>query len=62
MYIYVYTMEIQRSSLNMLQIKTPIDGQEIHMKEVKKFGNGAKIDFLKRFIGKKVIVVVLKDD
>lgn len=55
-------MEIQRSSLNMLQIKTPIDGQEIHMKEVKKFGNGAKIDFLKRFIGKKVIVVVLKDD
>jgi putative transposon-encoded protein len=46
----------------MLEVKTPIDGEEIHVREVTKFGNGAKIDFLGKFIGKKVLVVVLKDD
>lgn len=55
-------MRIVRPTKNILQIKTPIEGEEIHIKEVKKVGNGAKIDFTKKFIGKKVIVVVLKDE
>jgi putative transposon-encoded protein len=53
-------MRIVRPTPNVLEIKTPIYGEEIHVREVKKFGNGAKIDFAKNLIGKKVIVVVLK--
>lgn len=30
-------------------------------RSVTKFGTGAKIDFLKEYIGKKVIVIVRKD-
>lgn len=53
-------MKVVRPTTNVLQVRTLIDGEEIHVREVSKFGNGAKIDFIKKFVGKKVIVVVLK--
>jgi len=35
--------------------------EEIFEKKVTPYGNGAKIDSQKKFIGKKAIVVILKD-
>ena len=35
---------------------------EIHTREVKKAGNGAIIYFLKEHIGKKVYVIIPKDE
>lgn len=61
MYIHVYTMRIGRPTRNVLEVKTQIEGEEIHVREVSKFGNGAKINFIKDFIGEKVIVIVLKN-
>ena len=54
-------MEIGRTSKNLLQIKAKINSDEIHIKEVNSFGNGAKIDFTKKFIGEKVLVIVLQN-
>lgn len=35
--------------------------EEIYEKKVTPYGNGAKIDAQKRFIGKRVFVIILKD-
>jgi len=35
--------------------------EEIFERTVNSYGNGAKIDSQKKFIGKKAIVVILKD-
>lgn len=35
--------------------------EEIYEKKVTPYGNGAKIDASKKYIGKKVFVIVLKD-
>lgn len=55
-------MRIIRRSKEILEIKTHIECDDIHTKEVSPFGNGAKIDFFKKFIGKKVLIVVLKEN
>jgi len=54
-------MKIIRPSKNLLQIRAPIEGEEIHVREVSSFGNGAKIDFIKKFVGEKVLIIVLKN-
>lgn len=43
---------------------TKIQGKVIYVetKKVTSFGNGAKIDFYKDFIGKNVLVAVIKND
>lgn len=43
-----------------IEIGTKVEADGIYSRKVTPFGNGAKIDFLKRFIGKDVIVVVIK--
>ncbi len=35
--------------------------EEIYEKKITPYGNGAKIDAPKRYIGKKVFVIILKD-
>ncbi|NOR48963.1 MAG: DUF2080 family transposase-associated protein [Methanosarcinaceae archaeon] len=35
--------------------------EEIYEKKVTPYGNGAKIDASKKYIGKRVFVIVLKD-
>ena len=35
--------------------------EEIYEKKVTKYGNGAKIDSQKRHIGKRAIVIIVKD-
>ncbi len=35
--------------------------EEIYEKRITPYGNGAKIDAPKRYIGKRVFVVILKD-
>lgn len=35
--------------------------EEIYEKKITPYGNGAKIDAPKKYIGKKVFVIVLKD-
>jgi len=37
------------------------DVEEIYEKKVTPYGNGAKIDASKKYIGKRVFVIVLKD-
>jgi len=44
---------------NQLELKDNIE--TIFQKEVTKFGNGAKIDCLKKHIGKEVYVIVRKN-
>jgi putative transposon-encoded protein len=57
-----YKMRVIRPTPEALEIKTPIEAGEIYTKRVNKYGNGAKIDFIKSFIGRKVIIVVLKEN
>lgn len=54
-------MRIVRPTKDILQIKAPIEGEEIHVRKVNSFGNGAKIDFFKKFLGEKVLIIVLKN-
>lgn len=42
-------------------VKLKGDVEWAEKKNVTSFGNGAKIDFYKEFIGQKVLVVVLKE-
>jgi len=55
-------MKVVRPTPEVLQIKAQIEAEGIFTKEVSDFGNGAKIDFIKKFIGRKVIVIVMKED
>lgn len=43
------------------KIKIEDNVEEIFEKKVTPYGNGAKIDSQKKFIGKKAIVVILKN-
>ncbi len=53
----------------MREIKAIVGGEliikdnveEIYEKRIKPYGNGAKIDAPKKYIGKKVFVIILKD-
>lgn len=54
-------MKVSRPTRNVFQLRALIEAEEVYTREVKKIGNGAKIDFVKRLIGKKVLVVVMKD-
>ncbi len=53
----------------MREIKAFADGkliikdnvEEIYEKRITPYGNGAKIDAPKKYIGKKVFVIILKD-
>jgi putative transposon-encoded protein len=53
----------------MRQIKAVVGGkltikdnvEEIYEKRITPYGNGAKIDAQKKYIGKRVFVIVLKD-
>jgi putative transposon-encoded protein len=36
--------------------------EEIYEKRITPYGNGAKIDAPKKYIGKKVFVIILKDE
>lgn len=37
------------------------DVEEIYTKRITPYGNGAKIDSMKKYIGRKVFVIILKD-
>ena len=43
---------------NVLELKDEVE--TIFQKEVNKFGNGAKIDCLKKYIGKEAYVIIRK--
>lgn len=51
-----------KESPELLRINVPIEVGKIFSKEVTEFGNGAKIDFFKKFLGKNVLIVVLKEN
>ncbi|NJD53148.1 MAG: DUF2080 family transposase-associated protein [Candidatus Methanoperedens sp.] len=51
--------EIKAISHGKIIIKD--DVEEIYEKRITPYGNGAKIDAQKKFIGKRVYVIVLKD-
>lgn len=55
-------MKIIKKQPELLEIKVPIEIDQIYSREVTKFGNGAKIDFSKKFLGKNVLIVVVKED
>lgn len=44
------------------KVKIEDNVEEIFEKKVTPYGNGAKIDSQKRLIGKKAIIIILKDD
>ena len=43
------------------KIKIEDDVEEMYEKTISPYGNGAKIDSQKKFIGRKAIVVILKE-
>ena len=55
-------MKLVRESPELLKINVPIEAEKIYSKKVTSFGNGAKIDFIKDFIGKNVLVIVLREN
>jgi putative transposon-encoded protein len=53
-------MKVIKENPELLKIDVPIEAEKIYSRKVTSFGNGAKIDFTKDFIGKDVLVVVLR--
>ncbi len=51
--------EIQAVSGGKISIKDNVE--EIYEKRVTPYGNGAKIDSQKKYIGKRVYIIILKD-
>ena len=58
MYIYLTVMRTLQIKNNELELKDEIE--TIFQKTVTKFGNGAKIDCLKKYVDKEVYVIVRK--
>lgn len=58
-YIYYIMREIKAIVGEKLIIKDNVE--EIYEKKITPYGNGAKIDAQKKYIGKKVFIIVLKD-
>jgi putative transposon-encoded protein len=59
-YMYILAMrEIDAIFHEKIIIKD--DVEEIYEKRITPYGNGAKIDAQKKYIGKRVYVIVLKD-
>jgi len=58
MYIYLTIMRTLKIKNNVLELKDEVE--TIFQKEVTKFGNGAKIDCLKKHIGKEAYVIIRK--
>lgn len=52
--------EIKAIAGGKLIIKDNVE--EIYEKRITPYGNGAKIDAPKKYIGKKVFVIILKDE
>lgn len=52
--------EIKAIAGGKLIIKDNVE--EIYEKRITPYGNGAKIDAPKKYIGKKVVVIILKDE
>jgi len=63
-YIYyqvqVYTMKVIRLQRGNFTLEDEVVG--FIEKRVTKFGNGAKVDCPKRYLGKRVYLLVLKND
>jgi len=58
MYIYLAIMRTLKIKNNELEMKDEIE--TIFQKTVTKFGNGAKIDCLKKYVGKEAYVIIRK--
>jgi putative transposon-encoded protein len=59
MYILKMARKIQAIIGGKVHIED--DVEEIYEKKVTKYGNGAKVDAQKKYIGHRVYVIVLKD-
>jgi len=61
-YIHVFTnMARMIEAVSKGKIKLTDEVEEIYEKRVSSYGNGAKIDSQKKYIGKRAYVVILKD-
>ena len=62
MCLHIYTtMPRKVTALKGGKIKIEDDVEEMYEKTITPYGNGAKIDSQKKFIGRKAIVVILKE-
>lgn len=59
--MYILTMSRQIKAISGGEITITDDVKEIYEKKVTPYGNGAKIDAQKKYIGHRVFVVVLKN-
>jgi len=57
--MYYHMRQIKAVSGGEIILKDEVE--EIYEKRVTPYGNGAKIDSQKKYIGKRVYVIVLKD-
>ena len=57
--MYHHMRQIKAVSGGEITLKDEVE--EIYEKRVTPYGNGAKIDSQKKYIGKRVYVIVLKD-
>ena len=60
MYIYIAIMRTLEIKNNELEIKDQIE--TLFEKPITTFGNGAKIDCPKKYLGKKAIVIIRAKD
>lgn len=58
MYIHVYTMKIEIDR-GVVRLTGKVEWATT--KTIKEIGNGAKIDSLKKFIGREALVIILKN-
>lgn len=63
MYIYGYTVQVTDREINIKDQILTIreDVETVYEKTVTPFGNSGKVDVAKKYIGKRVYVIVLKE-
>jgi putative transposon-encoded protein len=62
-YIYGYTLQVTDREINIKDQILTIreDVETVYEKTVTPFGNSGKVDVAKKYIGKRVYVIVLKE-
>ena len=60
MCLHVYTMPRKVTAIKGGKVNIEDDVEEIFERKVTPYGNGAKIDAQKKYIGQKVFIIVLK--
>ena len=62
MYVHIHTNMVRKiQAVKGGKLNIQDDVEEIYEKRVTSYGNGAKIDSQKKYIGKRAFIIILKE-